>query len=235
MRRRPTLGSGRRAVALAAVVAALGLAGCGAAPSASTVATATPRASAQPSGPGPVVTPLPPGAFTFDLPAGWVAVPIAGSHDALLATLRSQNAAFAESLAARLDNLSDTTTYVALDASPGAVAKGELVTLIVTEVALPLDVSLQTFATTIQGQVKQLVEGDVELRKILVTAGQAYSMAYTAPVTRSDGKPAAAAVTQVLYVVPGRGYVMTFAVPPARANDYAQAVAEIATSFTIRI
>jgi hypothetical protein len=42
-------------------------------------------------------------------------------------------------------------------------------------------------------------------------------------------------VTQVLYVLPGRGYVMTFAVPPARADAYAQAVADIATSFTIRI
>ena len=37
-----------------------------------------------------------------------------------------------------------------------------------------------------------------------------------------------------LYVLPGRGYVMTFAAPPDRANDYAQAVADIATSFTIR-
>lgn len=235
MRRRPTLGSGHRAAALAALVAALALAGCGAAPSASPVATATPGTSAQPSGSAPGVTPLPPGAFAFDLPAGWVAVPIAGSHDVLLATLRSQNAAFAESLAARLENLSDTTTYLALDASPPAVANGDLATLVVTEVALPLDVSLQTFAKTIQGQVKQLVEGDVELREILVTAGQAYSMAYTAPVTRPDGKPASAAVTQVLYVLPGRGYVMTFAVPPARADDYAQAVADIATSFTIRV
>ncbi|HYN47675.1 MAG TPA: hypothetical protein VER83_02350, partial [Candidatus Nanopelagicales bacterium] len=125
--------------------------------------------------------------------------------------------------------------YFAVDASPSAVAKGDLVTLVVTEVALPRDVSLQTFATTIQGQVKQLVEGDVELREILITAGQAYSMAYTAPVTRPDGKPASAAVTQVLYVLPGRGYVMTFAVPPARANEYAQTVADIATSFTIRL
>ncbi len=99
MRRRPTPGSGRRAGALAALVAALALAGCGATPSASPVATAPPGASAQPSGPA----------------------------------------------------------------------------------------------------------------------------------------PGAAAVTQVLYVLPGRGYVMTFAVPPARADAYAQAVVDIATSFTIRI
>lgn len=238
MRRRPTPGSSRRAVALASFVVVLALpfvlAGCGPAPSASPLASATPAGSAQPSGPAPGVTPLPPGAFTFDLPAGWVAVPVAGSHDALLAALRAQSPAFAESLAARLENLSATTTYFAVDTTPAAVAKGDLATLVVTEVALPLDVSLQTFAKTIQGQVKQLIEGEVELREILVTAGQAYSMAYTAPVTRPDGKPASAAVTQVLYLLPGRGYVMTFAVPPPLANDYAQAVAEIATSFTIR-
>jgi len=239
MRRRPRRGSGPGVVALAAVVAALALAGCGATPSAvpsaSPVAPATLAASPEPSGPAPGGTPLPSGAFTFDLPAGWVAVPITGSHDALLAGLRSQNAEFAESLAARLENLSATTTYVALDASPAAVAAGDLVTLVVTEVALPLDVSLRTFATTIQGQVEQLVEGDVELRQILITAGQAFSMAYAAPVTRPDGQPATTAVTQVLYVLPGRGYVMTFAVPPPRANDYAAAVAAIATSFTISI
>jgi hypothetical protein len=220
---------------LVALVATLTLASCGAAPSASPVVTVTPGASARPSGPAPSATQLPPGAFTFDLPAGWVAVPIAESHDVLLAPLRSQNPAFAESLVARLASVSATTTYFAVDVSPAAVANGELATLVVTEVALPLDVSLQTFASTIQGQVKQLVEGDVELRQVLVTAGQAYSMAYTAPVTRPDGQPAAAAVTQVLYVVPGRGYVMTFAVPPARADAYAQAVADVATSFTIRI
>ncbi|MFH1474227.1 MAG: hypothetical protein ABIG85_00030, partial [Chloroflexota bacterium] len=231
MRSGQTVGRGRRVIALTVFLVALALAGCGATPSASPVATATPGASATPSGPAPSATPLPPGAFTFDLPVGWTAVPVAGSHDVLLATLRSQNAAFAESLAARLENLSDTTTYLAFDASPAAVTKGDLATLVVTEVALPLDVSLQTFARTIQGQVRQLVEGDVELREILVTAGQAYSMAYTAPLTRPDGQPAAAAVTQVLYVLPGRGYVITFAVPPARANDYSQVVADIATSF----
>jgi len=187
------------------------------------------------AGPGPAATPLPPGAFTFDLPAGWVAVPVRGDHDALLAGVRAQNPAFAESLAARLAGLSDTTTYVAVDASPAAVKKGDVVMLVVTEVALPADVALQTFASTIKRQVEQLVEGTVDLRQIIVTAGQAFSLAYGAPVTRPDGKPGAAAITQVLYVLPGRGYVLTFAVPPDRANDYAQAIADIATSFTIRL
>jgi hypothetical protein len=233
--RRPARGSGRRAAVLTACVAALAIAGCGAAPSASPAATDPPAASAEPSGQAPVLTPLPPGAFTFDLPAGWIAVPVTGSHDALLEGLRAQNPAFAESLGARLANLSGTTTYVAFDASPDAVRQGDIVMLVVTEVALPVDVSLQTFATTIKGQVEQLVEGNVDLRQILITAGQAFSLAYGAPVTRPDGKPGAAAITQVLYVLPGRGYVMTFAVPPDRANDYAQAIADIATSFTIRL
>jgi hypothetical protein len=159
---------------------------------------------------------------------------VGGNHDELLAGLRAQNPAFAESLAARLDNVADTTTYIAFDASPSAVKSGDLVTLIVTEVALPVDVTLETFATTIKGQVEQLVETDVQMRQILITAGQAYSLAYGAPLTRPDGQPGALAVTQVYYVLPGRGYVMTFATPPARANDYAQAVADIATSFMIR-
>jgi hypothetical protein len=240
--RRPARGGGRRALVLAACVAALTVAGCGTAPSGSPVASTLPAASAEPSaapsgpaGPGSAATPLPPGAFTFDLPAGWVAVPVTGSHDALIAGLRAQNPAFAESVAARLGSLSSTTTYVAFDASADAAKKGDLAMLVVTEVALPADVALQTFATTIKSQVEQLVEGTVDMRQILVTAGQAFSLAYGAPVTRPDGKPGAAAITQVLYVLPGRGYVMTFAVPPNRANDYAQVIADIATSFKIRL
>ena len=238
---RPTPRGDRLAVLLASCVAVLALAGCGATPNASPAGTAAPDgsaapvASAAPSGPPPAATPLPPGAFTFDLPTGWVAVQVTGSHDALVARLREQNPAFADSLAARLGSLSGTTTYVAFDATPDAVRKGDLVMLVVTEVALPADVALQTFATTIKSQVEKLVEGTVDLRQILVTAGQAFSLAYGAPVTRPDGKPGSAAITQVLYVLPGRGYVMTFAVPPKRANDYAQVIADIATSFTIRL
>jgi hypothetical protein len=219
------------------VLAAFAFAGCGTAPNASPAAPATAAPSTAPSAsadPEPAATPLPPGAFTFDLPVGWVAVPVSGTHDALLGGIRAQNPAFAGSLAARLAGLSDTTTYVAFDSSPDAVKKGDLVMLVVTEVALPADVGLEAFATTIKGQVEQLIEGSVDLRQITVTAGQAFSLAYGAPVTRPDGKPGAAAITQVLYVLPGQGYVMTFAVPPDRANDYAQVVADIATSFTIR-
>jgi hypothetical protein len=229
----------RRSVLLTACIAALAVAvaGCGDAPGATAAVTATPAAPAAPSattGPASSTTPLPPGAFTFDLPAGWVAVPVSGSHDALLASLREQSPVFADSLAARLGGLSDTTTYVAFDASPDAVRQGDIVMLVVTEVALPGDVTLQAFATTIKGQVEMLVESTVDLRQVLVTAGQAFSLAYLAPVTRPDGKPALAAITQVLYVLPGRAYVMTFAAPPDRANDYAQAISDIATSFTIR-
>jgi hypothetical protein len=238
MRRLPR-GGPHRSVALTAcfaALAALAVAGCGAAPDATPTATVIPPASAAPSSsiaPGGDVAPLPPGAFTFDLPGGWIAVPVSGSHDALVAGLREQNPVFADSLAARLGSLADTTTYVAFDASPDAVKQGSLVMLVVTEVQLPADVALPAFAATIKGQVEKLVEQTVDLRQILVTAGQASSLAYLAPVTRPDGKPAGAAITQVLYVLPGRGYVITFAAPPDRANDYAQEIADIATSFTI--
>jgi hypothetical protein len=180
-------------------------------------------------------TPLPPGAFTFDLPDGWQVVEIDGDYDDLLADLAATNPAFAESLGSRLENLADSATYVAFDASPAAVEAGDLVTLIVTEVDLPPDVDLPTFAETVRAQAEMNVEQDVELRRILVTAGEAYSLAYAAPFTRPDGQPAAVAVTQVLYTLPGRGYVMTFAVPPDRANDYSEVVADIATSFAIAL
>jgi hypothetical protein len=191
--------------------------------------------------PTPAVTPTPPaiptpdvrGAFTIDLPRGWERVPVGGDHEALLTDLARVNPVFAESLGARLANLPDTAVEFAFDRSEAAVAAGDLVTLSVTEVDLPPDVALETFARTVQTQVERLVEADVELRRILVTAGKAYSLAYLAPLTRPDGQLATVAVTQVLYTLPGRGYVMTFAVPPARADDYARVVAEIATSFAI--
>jgi hypothetical protein len=216
-------------VVLGGALLAVIVAACGNAPSPSTApATMAPPTSVP-------ATPLPPGAFTFDLPDGWQVVEIDGDYDDLLADLAATNPAFAESLGSRLENLADSATYVAFDASPAAVEAGDLVTLIVTEVDLPPDVDLPTFAETVRAQAEMNVEEDVELRRVLVTAGEAYSLAYAAPFTRPDGQPAAVAVTQVLYTLPGRGYVMTFAAPPDRANDYSEVVADIATSFTIAL
>jgi len=229
-----------RGIVAAAAVAAV-VTACGATPSASPSASQSPAPSTSPvATPAPdgspaVASPRPPGAFTIDLANGWQSVPIDGDHAALLAELGATNPEFAESIGARLDALPDSASYVAFDGSKAAVSAGDVATLTVTEVDLPPDVALQTFATTVQSQVEQLVEGDVELRPIIVTGGQAYSMAYLAPVTRPDGEPGSAAVTQVLYVLPGRGYVLTFAVPPERANDYAREVADMATSFAIAI
>lgn len=220
----------RRLVLAGLALIAMVVGGCGSAPSPSPA-----PASPTPATPGPSATPLPPGAFTFDLPDGWQVVEIDGSYDDLLAELAATNPEFAESLGSRLENLPDSATFIAFDASPEAVAAGDLVTLIVTEVDLPPDVDLATFAETVRTQAEMNAEQDVELRRILVTAGEAYSLAYAAPFTRPDGQPAAVALTQVLYVLPGRGYVITFAVPPDRANDYSEIVAEIATSFTIAL
>jgi hypothetical protein len=234
------------AIALALVVAAAAVAGCGSTASGSPTPSATPVASVAPGsgspstpapasgGPAPSVTPLPAGSFTFDLPSGWKAVPVAGDHAALLATLTAANSTFAESLGARLAALPKSATYVAFNATPSVIAKGDLVTLIVTEVPLPLDVTLETFATTLKGNAEQLAEADLQLRRILVTAGQAYSVAYAAPLVRPDGQEGTLAVTQVFYVLPGHGYVLTFAASPGTANDHAKDIADIATSFTIR-
>lgn len=220
--RRPAAWLGPAGLAVALLVAAA----CGSAPSSPAPASPVPATP-------PPATPLPPGAFTFDLPDGWQVVEIDGAHDGLLADLATTNPAVAESLGARLENLPDSATYLAFDASREAVGAGDLVTLTVTEVDLPPEVTLGTFAETVRSQAEMVAEDDVELRRILVTAGEAYSIAYAAPLTRPDGQPAAVAVTQVLYALPGRGYVMTFAVPPDRANDYSEIVAEIAISFAI--
>jgi len=242
-RLRPSAGSrGTAALAVALLAAAVAVAGCGTTSSGSPSPSATPAPSTAPASetpgsgtPAPSLTPLPAGSFTFDLPSGWKAVPVDGDHEALIAGLASQNPTFAESLGARLAALPESATYVAFNATPSVVAKGDLVTLIVTEAdALPLDVTLETFANTLKGQAEQIAEADLELRKILVTAGQAYSLAYAAPLVRPDGQEGTVAVTQVFYVLPGRGYVLTFAAPPSAANDYAQDIADLATSFTIR-
>jgi len=220
-----------------ALAAALLVAACGA-PSSSPAATAAGTAPAAPGGsssPAPSGAALPPGAFTVTLPHGWRAVPVAGSHEALIAELRKTNPAFAESLAARLANLAATATYAAFDASGAAIAAGTLATLVVTEVDLPPDVSLQTFTANVQQQVQQLVEQPVQARRILIASGEAYDIEFVAPITRPDGTEGSAAVTQVLYVVPGRGYVMTFTAPPSAAADYARVFAGIATSFTISL
>lgn len=230
---------------LALGVAVVGVAACGASSSATPGASPSAAPTAAPSaapgtatpgtpGAGPGASPLAPGAFTVDLPTGWRQVSTTGD-DALLAELAKKNPAFAQSLQSRLDNLSDNATYVAVDARESTVGAGNVVTLIVTEVDLPADVSLQTFTNTIQGQVQQLVEEPVAATRILVAAGEAYIIEYVAPIERADGTTAQAAITQVLYVVPGRGYVMTFSAPPAVATDYGKVFADIATSFTLAL
>ncbi len=234
------------AVALALVAVVVAVAGCGSTASGSPAPSATPAPTVAPgsggqtspvpgsAAPAPSVTPLPAGSFTFDLPSGWKAVPVDGDHAALIASLTAANPTFAESLGARLAALPGSATYFAFNATPSVIAKGDVVTLIVTEVALPLDVTLETFATTLKGNAEQLAEADLQLRRILVTAGQAYSVAYAAPLVRPDGQEGTLAVTQVFYVLPGHGYVLTFAASPATANDHAKDISDIATSFTIR-
>ena len=236
---RPSVGRWRACLGLS-VAAALLVGACGASPTtapgspeATTSPAATPAGSAASSGPPSTAVPLPPGAFTVALPAGWKAVPVAGDHAALIAEIRNANPAFADALASRLANLAATATYVAFDDTAAAIANGRVVTLVVTEVELPPTVSLQTFTNTVQEQVQQLTEQPVEAKRIVIASGEAYDLEFIAPIQRSDGSQATAAITQVLYVVPGRGYVMTFTAPPSVAPSYGKTFAEIATSFRI--
>jgi hypothetical protein len=54
-----------------------------------------------------------------------------------------------------------------------------------------------------------------------------------APFGQTAAGTAAAAITQVLLVVPGRGYVLTFGTTPARAATDAPVFAGIASSIVL--
>lgn len=223
----------------ASLVAACGTSGPPtAAPAASSAsASATPGSSAAgPSAPGGssgAETPRPAGAYSLTLPPGWRSVQIGSNYAATASAYNAVNLRFATSLASQLLALPKSASTYAYDESDATVRSGALVAVTVTEVVLPATVTLDVFSTEIGRQVSLLVETPVQPQRIQTASGPADQYAYQAPLNTSAAGTEVAAITQVLVVAHGRGYVLTFGTAPARAAADAPVFARIAQSFAL--
>jgi hypothetical protein len=94
-------------------------------------------------------------------------------------------------------------------------------------------VTLDAFSTEIGRQVSLLVETPIQPMRIQTASGPADQYAYQAPLNTSAAGTEVAAITQVLVVAPGRGYVLTFGTAPTRAATDAPVFARIASSFAL--
>ena len=235
-------GSGRswHGLGLATALAAVLVTGC--APSASGTAVPSGRpsgptaaASAAPAPGGSIApgTPRPAGAYTLTLATGWRSVRIGSDYAATAARYEAASARFASSLKGQLAGLPKSASEYAYDGSDATVQSGTLVALTVTEVVLPADVNLDAFSAEVGRQASQVVEEDVPMERILTSSGPAARLVYEAPFNQASGGTAVAAVTQVLLVVPGRGYVLTFTTTPSRVLADGPVFAEIARSIVL--
>jgi hypothetical protein len=224
----PSLGG----LILVAGLAAALVAGCGS----SGPATAAPAASPASVGPGPSAGPAtarPAGAYSVILPAGWRSVRIGSNYAAIAAAYNPLNLRFATSLASQLLALPKSASTYAFDERDATIRSGALVALTVTEVVLPATVTLDAFSTEIGRQVSLLVETPIQPTRIQTASGPADQYTYQAPLNTTAAGTEVAAITQVLVVAPGRGYVLTFGTAPSRAATDAPTFAKIAQSFAL--
>jgi hypothetical protein len=236
----PSLG---RLILLVGLAAAL-VAGCGtsgpatAGPATAGPATSPAAASATPASPAPggsngLASSRPVGAYSLTLPAGWRSVQIGSNYAAIATAYNAVNLRFATSLASQLLALPKSASTYAYDESDATVRSGAVVAVTVTEVVLPATVTLDAFSTEIGRQVSLLVETPIQPVRIQTASGPADQYAYQAPLNTSAAGTEVAAITQVLIVAPGRGYVLTFGTAPARAATDAPVFARIASSFAL--
>ncbi len=228
--RRPFAGRLLLAVALGASL----VAGCGS----SGPATASPGVSAVPGasasgGPAAPSTPRPAGAYTLTLPSGWRSVKIGSNYAATATEYNAVNLRFSTSLISQLMALPKTASTYAFDASDATVRSGTLVALTVTEVVLPATVDLDTFSAEVGRQVSLLAETPTPAKRIETASGPADQFTYQAPLKTTAAGTEVAAVTQVLLVASGRGYVLTFGTTPARAATDATVFSKIAASIAL--
>jgi hypothetical protein len=231
-----------RLILLLVVGAAL-VASCGTSGPATDTATSSPSGSAPsgasaagasaPGGPNGSATPRPAGAYSLTLPAGWRSVQIGSNYAAIASAYNAVNLRFATSLASQLLALPKSASAYAYDESDATVRSGALVAVTVTEVVLPATVALDAFSAEIGRQVSLLVETPIQPLRIQTASGPADQYAYQAPLNTSAAGTEVAAITQVLLVAPGRGYVLTFGTAPARAATDAPVFARIAHSFAL--
>ena len=231
----PSLG---RLILLVGLGAALA-AGCGtsgpatAGPATSPAAASATPASSAPGGSNAPASSRPVGAYSLTVPAGWRSVQIGSNYAAIAAAYNAVNLRFATSLASQLLALPKSASTYAYDESDATVRSGSLVAVTVTEVVLPATVTLDAFSTEIGRQVSLLVETPIQPVRIQTASGPADQYAYQAPLNTSAAGTEVAAITQVLIVAPGRGYVLTFGTAPARAATDAPVFARIASSFAL--
>ena len=229
--------SGRGPISTVALAAVL-LAGCGTSGPATALPSAAASGSAAPGSPaaGGSSAPgtlRPAGAYALTLPTGWHAVQIGSNYATTADAYNQTNLRFASSLMSQLAALPKTASAYAFDGSDATVRSGTLVALTVTEVALPTNVNLDAFSAEVDRQAALVVEADVPIQRIQTASGPADQLVYVAPLNQTAAGTEAAAITQVLLVVPGRGYVLTFSTTPARAATDAPAFAEIASSIVL--
>jgi len=231
----PSLG---RLILLVGLGAALA-AGCGtsgpatAGPATRSAAASAAPASSAPGGSNAPASSRPVGAYSLTVPAGWRSVQIGSNYAAIAAAYNAVNLRFATSLASQLLALPKSASTYAYDESDATVRSGSLVAVTVTEVVLPATVTLDAFSTEIGRQVSLLVETPIQPVRIQTASGPADQYAYQAPLNTSAAGTEVAAITQVLIVAPGRGYVLTFGTAPARAATDAPVFARIASSFAL--
>ena len=238
----------RRGPGLAIALVAALLAGCGtsgpatALPSvgaASASATGSPVAggSAAPgsAAPGSAApgTPRPAGAYSLSLPSGWRSVQIGSNYAALAGAYDTLSLPFASSLISQLTALPKSASAYAFDASDATVRSGTLVALTVTEVVLPAGVALDDFSAVVGQQAALEAEATVPATRIQTASGPADEYVYEASFAATATGTAVAAVTQVILVAPGRGYVLTFSTTPDRAATDAPVFDKIASSIVL--
>jgi hypothetical protein len=238
----------RRGPGLAIALVAALLAGCGtsgpatALPSvgaASASATGSPVAggSAAPgsAAPGSAApgTPRPAGAYSLSLPSGWRSVQIGSNYAALAGAYDTLSLPFASSLISQLTALPKSASAYAFDASDATVRSGTLVALTVTEVVLPAGVALDDFSAVVGQQAALEAEATVPATRIQTASGPADEYVYEASFAATATGTAVAAVTQVILVAPGRGYVLTFSTSPDRAATDAPVFDKIASSIAL--
>jgi len=222
---------------LAMALAGALIVGCGTSGPATAVPSGGPAspapASPAPSGSFAPGTPRPAGAYALTLPTGWRSVPIGSDYAAAAARYEATSPRFATSLKGQLTGLPKSASEYAYDGNDATVKSGTLVALTVTEVALPAAVNLDAFSAEVGRQVSQVAEKTIPAERFLTSSGPADRLVYEAPFDQTSGGTAVAAITQVLLVVPGRGYVLTFATTPSRAPADGPVFAEIARSIVL--
>lgn len=233
----------RRGPGLAIALAAALVAGCGtsgpaaALPSvgaASAAATGSPVAGGS-AAPGSAVpgTPRPAGAYSLSLLSGWRSVQIGSNYAALAGAYDTLSLPFASSLISQLTALPKSASAYAFDASDATVRSGTLVALTVTEVVLPAGVTLDDFSAVVGQQAALEAEATVPATRIQTASGSADEYVYEASFAATATGTAVAAVTQVILVAPGRGYVLTFSTTPDRAATDAPVFDKIASSIVL--